>query len=102
MECAGLRIFLRSVARRSRISVEHRAAGDFTHHLDPELEGQAMSAERWRRIEKIFHDALEQEPHSRALFLDQACADDPSLREEVEALIQSHEEAGNFLNAPTP
>jgi hypothetical protein len=38
-----------------------------------------------RQIDKIVQDVLEWVPHERALFLERACADDPSLRIEVEA-----------------
>src|SRR5262252_3658627 len=56
-----------------------------------------MNADRWRQVEKIFHDALEVEAGQRGRFLERACTDDPSLRIDVEALIASHQEAGNFL-----
>src|SRR5438876_882077 len=60
-----------------------------------------VNLERWRRVDKIFHYALEREPCDRAALLDDACAGDPSLRKEVEALIDSHEQAGSFLKLPT-
>jgi hypothetical protein len=51
--------------------------------------------------ESIFAAALEKgDPAERAAFLDEACAGDPALRREVEALLQSHEAAGCFLEQP--
>jgi hypothetical protein len=37
---------------------------------------------------------------ARAAYLDRACAADPALRQRVEALLRSHEEAGSFLDQP--
>ena len=51
-----------------------------------------MDAERWRRINELFHAALERAPHSRDAFLDGACTGDPAFREEVEALLRMHTE----------
>ena len=59
-----------------------------------------MNSERWRQVDKIFSDVWEQKPEDRSPFLDRACADDASLREEVESLLRAHTEAGSFLNAP--
>src|SRR5262245_34300897 len=45
----------------------------------------------------IFIEALDRDtPADRAAYLDEACAGDPALRERVEALLRSHEEAGEF------
>jgi len=41
--------------------------------------------------------ALERPAESRAVFLDDACAGDADLRAEVESLLASHEEAGEFI-----
>ncbi len=53
-----------------------------------------MTPEHWQQVKVIFQSAFEREPQERALFLAQACGDDPSLRSEVEALISSYEQAG--------
>ena len=53
-----------------------------------------MTPERWQQVKAIFQSAIEREPQERALFLAQACVDDPRLRDEVEALISSYEQAG--------
>lgn len=47
-----------------------------------------MSAsDDWRRLEQLFHDALERPPDQRDVFLAQACDGDPALRHEVESLL---------------
>ena len=43
---------------------------------------------------------MDQAPDDRSGFLDRASAGDPSLRAEVEALLGSHERAGDFLEDP--
>ncbi len=58
-----------------------------------------MEPERWRRIEKVFQAALDSEPSRRDSLLDEACAGDPSLRNEVESLLASHDRGG-FTEAP--
>jgi predicted Ser/Thr protein kinase len=59
-----------------------------------------VKAERWRQIDKICDDVLERPPEERALFLDQACAGDRSLRKEVEELLGSLDQTGSFLASP--
>jgi Tol biopolymer transport system component/serine/threonine protein kinase len=59
-----------------------------------------MTPERWRQVKNLFHSALERESNHRALFLDEACAGDASLRREVESLITSHEQTGSFIDSP--
>ena len=58
-----------------------------------------MNAERWRVVEKIFHEVLEREPSDREAFLDRACNNDESLKKEVAALVRSDNQAGNFLRS---
>jgi len=49
----------------------------------------------------VFLEALDiKNPAERAAFLDRACADQPSLRAQVDQLLQAHEQAGPFLNPP--
>src|SRR3954469_23485057 len=51
----------------------------------------------------IFTEALDRDtPADRAAYLDTACAGDPALRERVEALLRSHEEAGEFPGKLAP
>jgi serine/threonine protein kinase len=46
-----------------------------------------MKADRWQQIETIFQAALERDPAERTAFLNQACAGDEGLRQEVESLL---------------
>jgi serine/threonine protein kinase/tetratricopeptide (TPR) repeat protein len=59
----------------------------------------AMKAE-WQRVEEVFLLALEYSAEDRAAFLQTACAGDVSLREEVEVMLLSHEQAGDFMEQP--
>jgi serine/threonine protein kinase/Tfp pilus assembly protein PilF len=61
-----------------------------------------MDHERWKRIDEIFHAALDRDSSARARYLREACQDDDSLRIEVETLIVSHEkESSLFENQAT-
>ena len=46
-----------------------------------------MTPERLREIERLFHEARERTPGERDAWLARACADDPTLRREVESLL---------------
>jgi serine/threonine protein kinase/tetratricopeptide (TPR) repeat protein len=59
-----------------------------------------MPSEGWQRIKELFHSAVAVDAGQRVAFLDQACAGDPSLREEVEALLTSDEKAKDFIETP--
>src|SRR5688572_3223381 len=51
--------------------------------------------------EEIFLAAVEKATSAeRAAYLDAACGTDATLREQVERLLKSHEQAGSFLNQP--
>jgi serine/threonine-protein kinase len=50
-----------------------------------------MTPARWQKLQELFHEAEARPRAERAAFLDQACAGDPDLRREVEALIASSE-----------
>ena len=57
-------------------------------------------AERWEQVKRLFTAALEQTPSTRNAFLAGACGDS-SVRDEVEALLAAHENAGTFLKSAT-
>src|SRR5262245_30554699 len=66
--------------------------------MEPSNQGMPPMSER-----TIFMAAVEKSmPEQRAAFLDEACAGDAALRERIEALLRSHEEAGSFLGQPVP
>ena len=56
-----------------------------------------MTPERWVRVREILAAALAQPPDRRADFLGEACAGDPELQTEAQALLSSHREAGSFI-----
>ena len=52
-------------------------------------------------IDSLFHEVLKiEDGDERSRFLDQHCQGDSSLRQEIERLLISHEEAASFLNHP--
>jgi serine/threonine-protein kinase len=59
-----------------------------------------MTPERWRRVDELFHSALEREPAQRAAFVREACAGDEALQREIEKLIAAHEKDGSFIDSP--
>ena len=59
-----------------------------------------MEPERWRKIEQIYHSALERDNSGRAAFVDQACGEDDSLRAEVVSLLEQAQGTESFLEAP--
>jgi serine/threonine protein kinase len=60
----------------------------------------SLDAERWARVTEIFHRLLEAQPAQRDRLLDQACAADPRLRQQVEELLRAHSAAGDFIETP--
>src|SRR5215468_4991448 len=59
-----------------------------------------MNRDRWKQIDDLLEAALERSPAERASFLDKACTGDQDLRAEIESLLFSDAQAGNFLEAP--
>ena len=58
-----------------------------------------MTPERWQQLKQIFQSAVERDPAERSTFLDQACANDPALRSEVESLIALHDQTRASIEA---
>jgi tRNA A-37 threonylcarbamoyl transferase component Bud32 len=56
-----------------------------------------MRSDRWRKIESLYHAALEREPETRGAFLTEACQGDNELRTEVEILLRQD---GSLLDQP--
>src|SRR5690349_8784817 len=59
-----------------------------------------MSTEHSLQIEQLYHEALQRGPDGRAAFLEQACADDESLRHEVQGLLIEDAGIERFLETP--
>ncbi|HEV2946458.1 MAG TPA: serine/threonine-protein kinase, partial [Gemmataceae bacterium] len=57
---------------------------------------------KFKHVKEIFLAALEIEVDSgREAYLREACAHDPALRGQVDALLHRHEQAGSFLQFPS-
>src|SRR5262245_32209393 len=59
-----------------------------------------MTPARLQTIEEIFHSALNREPDQIGAFLDTACEGDELLRDKVQSLLASHQQAGKFIEIP--
>ncbi len=59
-----------------------------------------MTPERWQQVKEVLHGALELAPEQRSAFLDNACSADQALRQDVESLLASSDEArSGFLHS---
>jgi non-specific serine/threonine protein kinase/serine/threonine-protein kinase len=60
-----------------------------------------MTPERWQQIRDVLEEAQELDPAQRSAFLDRACLSDQSLRQGVEVLLVSSDDArSSFLQSP--
>ncbi len=59
-----------------------------------------MDAERWQKIERVFHVVLQAGPGRRAAVLEDSCVGDESLRREVESLLAHYKNAASFIEIP--
>ncbi len=59
-----------------------------------------MTPEHWKQVKEIFNAALDRSVDERETYLDEACGGDLSLRQQVERLINSHQQAGDFIEDP--
>ncbi|MGD2071499.1 MAG: serine/threonine-protein kinase, partial [Gemmatimonadota bacterium] len=55
-----------------------------------------MDSSRRKRVEELFDAVVDLEPDARSAYLDEHCSD-PSLREDVAALLRAHERAEGVL-----
>jgi hypothetical protein len=60
----------------------------------------ALNQSQWKKVDELFAAALELDPTDRATLLERECADDATLRAEVETLLQVDAAAGDFLERP--
>jgi serine/threonine protein kinase/tetratricopeptide (TPR) repeat protein len=59
-----------------------------------------VEPELWRRVEDLYHRALELDETGRAEFLESSCRDDDALRREVESLLAHEKAAKHFIESP--
>src|SRR5262245_61502997 len=58
-----------------------------------------MTPERWKQVKEIFNAALDHPAEEREQFLDRTGGGYRSLRRQVRRLINSHQQAGDFIEA---
>jgi eukaryotic-like serine/threonine-protein kinase len=61
-----------------------------------------VTPERWREIQRVFHEALERPTGERDAFVAAAAGGDDELGREVSSLLASAESGQAFLEAPAP
>ena len=54
--------------------------------------------ERWSQISALLDEVMDLPADERTAYLEDACADDPALRREVESFLEAEANAPNFLN----
>jgi TolB-like protein len=59
-----------------------------------------MPDDRWRRVERLYHEALERAEEDRLPWLAAACGEDDGLRQEVEALMRYDATDVGMLDRP--
>ena len=59
-----------------------------------------MDSERWGRLDKLLHDALDRAPEERDAFLRQTCAGDDALARDARSLLSLEQQAVTFLERP--
>ena len=59
-----------------------------------------MNTQTWNKVKGILDACLDLEPAARSAYLDDACSGAPALRIEVESLLASHDQAGDFMARP--
>src|SRR5438552_4143204 len=66
------------------------------------MSGPDLDRERWQRVKQLVADAALRPAAERAPFLADACGDDAALRQEVDALLASHDAAGDLFERRPP
>ncbi len=59
-----------------------------------------MDPERWKHIDELLDAALELEPDKRSTFLEEACAGDEALRNDVQKLLDSDQQEDSLMDFP--
>ncbi len=58
-----------------------------------------MEPELWRRVEELYHRAVQMDESHRAEFLKHSCGDDEVIRREVESLLAHEKQAAHFIES---
>jgi serine/threonine protein kinase len=56
-----------------------------------------MTSDRWERLKDLFEAALEHAPAERGAYVSRVCSSDQDLQQELEYLLDQHEQIGDFL-----
>ncbi|MBS1786709.1 MAG: serine/threonine-protein kinase [Acidobacteria bacterium] len=59
-----------------------------------------MTSDQWKKLDALFHEALELQGEARTTHLAKVCANDEQLRAEAERLLAAHEREGSFIDSP--
>jgi serine/threonine-protein kinase len=59
-----------------------------------------VTPERWNEVKKVLEEALDRPAAERAAFLTSTCGEDDDLHREVESLLASEDELGDFIETP--
>ena len=59
-----------------------------------------MDSERWRKVEELYHSALEIPAGQRSGFIRESCGDDEALRNEVKTLLAYQTKSEAFIEMP--
>ena len=59
-----------------------------------------MTPDRWEQISRVYYATLKVAETERAAFIEKACDKDAELRHEVESLLATHPETGDFSSKP--
>jgi predicted Ser/Thr protein kinase len=70
------------------------------HEPKERRSGVPVDRARWDHLKEVFQGALDRPANQRRAWLAGACAGDETLLREAEALLASHDTAGEFLEEP--
>lgn len=59
-----------------------------------------MTREQWSQIKEIFRGAIDLDPEKRTHFLKERCAGDGEMLRELQSLLESDDEASDFIEQP--
>src|SRR5215510_6685718 len=59
-----------------------------------------MTPERWKKLDALFHEALELQGEARSAHLALGCGGDDELRADAERLLAAHERESSFIDSP--
>ena len=57
-----------------------------------------MNPDQWKKVDELFHQALDLQPDARAAFVSEVTEVD--LRQELQAMLTHHEQAHSFIESP--